>query len=106
MFKKRYFSVYGNFKTGLLYKLCLLTGIALVIIFGFIKIAGYFGESANNGLLFQMYELSNSTISESIIAFSVIFIGVGIILFFFNSQLEKLAKIADEIENDFKEDES
>ena len=104
MFKKRVFSVYGNFKTCILNKLLLTIGIALVAIFTFIKIAGFFGEGTNDGFLFQMNELSNSTISESIIAFSVIFIGVGLILFFFNCQLAKLAKIADEIENDFKEE--
>ena len=37
---------------------------------------------------------------DSMIAFSIIFLGVGVILYFFQCQFAKLAKIADEIECD------
>ena len=42
----------------------------------------------------------DKNIIESILAFSIIFLGLGFILFFLSLQFNKLAKIAKEIENE------
>ena len=55
------------------------------------------GEGSS-GILQQIYDLAQTTLPNSILAFSMIFLAVGIILYFFHCQFAKLAKIADEIE--------
>lgn len=57
-------------------------------------------DQNNTGFLQSFYELSQSGVADSIIAFSIVFLGVGIILYFFHIQFAKLSKIADEIENE------
>jgi TRAP-type C4-dicarboxylate transport system permease small subunit len=98
MFKKRYFSVHSDFKTGLFCKITIFLGILLLIISLFFIISGYIIGDGNSGILNQIYEFSNTTIPNSILAFSIIFFAIGVILYFFNCQFAKLSKIADEIE--------
>ena len=100
MLKKRYFSANSDFKTGFLCKLTLFLGILLLIVFIFLKVSSFMIEKESEGFLGQIYELTQTTIPDSILAFSIIFLGVGIILYFFHCQFAKLAKIADEIENE------
>ena len=100
MFKKKHFSVYDDFKTGLLYKIFLSLGLILLLIFVFFKGLSLFLDQESTGLPRLIYDFSHSGIIESIVAFSIIFLGVGIILYFFHCQFVKLAKIADEIENE------
>ena len=57
-------------------------------------------DQNNTGFLQSFYDLSQSRVADSIIAFSIVFLGVGIILYFFHLQFAKLSKIADEIENE------
>ena len=102
MIKKRNISVYDDLKTGFLYKFCLLLGIVLLAVYIILKIASLTLSEENVGPLQAFYDLSQSGIPEIALAFSIIFIGIGIILYFFNCMFAKLAKIADEIEN--KED--
>lgn len=83
MFKKKHFSAHGDFKTGLLYKFSLVVGLLLLCIFIFLKVSSF---------------QSNST--GSIIAFSILFLSIGGILYFLNRQFSKLAEIANEIENE------
>jgi hypothetical protein len=54
----------------------------------------------DTGFLQTIYDLSQSSVADSIIAFSIVFLGVGFILYFFHLQFVKLSKIADEIENE------
>ena len=100
MFKKRYFSAHNDFKTGFFCKFAFFFGIFLLIIFIFIKVSSYIIGKGSSGFLGQLYDLSQTTIPNSILAFSIIILFVGIVLYFFNCQLAKLAKIADEIENE------
>jgi len=48
----------------------------------------------------QFMIFSQSNKSGSIIAFSILFLSIGAILYFFHRQFSKLAKIANEIENE------
>lgn len=97
--KKRNISVKSDFKTGFFYKFCLMLGIVLLIIYlSLMTIPLFIGGKEGTSQLF--YELSQSDVSGSILAFSIIFLGVGVILYFFHCQFAKLAKIADEIEKD------
>jgi len=100
MFKKRYFSADNDFKTGFLYKLSFFLGLLLLVIFIFFKVSSFIIGEKNSGILNDIYYFAQSKYLESILAFSIIFIAVGFILYFFYSQFEKLAKIADEIENE------
>lgn len=87
MIKKRSVSVYSDFKTGILCKFFLIIGIILLLIY----IVQLFIDSI---------EISEN-ISGIILAFSILFIGVGIIVYFFNCQFAKLAEIANEVEHGF-----
>jgi uncharacterized membrane protein len=98
MFKKRYFSAHDDFKTGFLCKFTLFLGIFLLIIFIFLKISSFIIGKGSSGLVGQIYDFSQTTYPSSILAFSIIFLFVGVVLYFFSCQFAKLAKIADEIE--------
>ena len=97
--KKKYFSVYSDFKTRVLSKSMIVIGLVLLIIFIFLKILSIF--SINNiDLLKYFYDLSSTKFPGIIISFSILLISFGFILYFFNYQFSKLARIADEIEHD------
>lgn len=85
MLKKRNISVYSDFKTGFFCKFFLLLGLILLI----------FYVIQWRVLLITI----NENVSGIILAFSILLLGIGIIAFFFNRQLAKLAEIADEIEH-------
>ena len=104
MLKKRYFSAHNDFKTGFLCKFTLFFGIFLLIIYLFLKASSFIINSGTSGFVGQIYDFSQTTYPNSILAISMILIFVGIVLYFFNCQFAKLAKIADEIENEEFED--
>ena len=99
MFKERFFPAGHDFKTGILCKLCLFFGIIFLSLFIFLKIFSVVLTSDSSGFSLELYNISTSTVPDSLGAFATIFIGVGIILYFFQCQFAKLAAIADEIEN-------
>ena len=84
MVKKRNISAYSDLKTGFLYKFFLIIGG----IFLFIYII--------NWLL--SFNFINEAVSGTILAFSILFLGSGIILYFFFCQFSKLSEIAEEVE--------
>ena len=100
MFKKKYYSVYDDLKTGFFYKLTLFLGIILLVVYIFLRLVFLISKENDEGLLGFLYNLSQSGIADSIIAFSIVFLGLGIILYFFHCQFAKLAKIADELEKE------
>jgi len=103
MFKKRFHSVYSDFKTSFFCKLFLFIGIFFIIIFVLLKLINFFLNEGSSGFLKDLFVFSKTTYPESILSFSIIFIAVGIILYFFQCQFSKLAKIADEIEKEESE---
>ena len=100
MFKERRFSAHEDFKTGIFCKLSLFLGFFLLLFYVFLKIISLFIGQNNTGFIQTIYDLSQSSVADSIIAFSIVFLGVGFILYFFHLQFVKLSKIADEIENE------
>lgn len=86
MFKKKNISVYSDLKSGFFCKLFIFLGLILLIFYILLK----------TGILIGF----NENVTESLIAFSIIFFGLGILSFFLSCQFGKLAKIADEIENE------
>ncbi len=100
MFKERRFSAHEDFRTGIFCKLSLFLGFFLLLFYVFLKIISLFIGQNDTGFLQTIYDLSQSSVADSIIAFSIVFLGVGFILYFFHLQFVKLSKIADEIENE------
>ncbi len=100
MFKERRFSAHEDFRTGIFCKLSLFLGFFLLLFYVFLKIISLFIGQNDTGFLQIIYDLSQSSVADSIIAFSIVFLGVGFILYFFHLQFVKLSKIADEIENE------
>jgi len=100
MFKERRFSAHEDFRTGILCKLSLFLGFFLLLFYVFLKIISLFIGQNNTGFIKTIYNLSQSAVADSIIAFSIIFLGVGFIFYFFYLQFVKLSNIADEIENE------
>jgi hypothetical protein len=100
--KKRSFPVHYDFKTGLLCKFFLFIGSLLFILFIFLKIFSFLSIDKTQDLLGSIYHLSISNIPDTTLGFSIIFLGIGLILYFFQHQFAKLAEIADEIEQDEK----
>ena len=92
MVKTRYFSTKNDFKTGLLYKMFLMIGIILLIFY----------------ILQHTFNLVNNmeNIAGIALAFSILFIGGGLLLGFFSHLFSKLAKITDEIEKEMEDEES
>jgi len=97
MFKKKYFDTGYDFKTGFLSKIFFSLAVILLIIF---LILSFFSLSFNHstGIAKNLYEISISTIPETILSFSLIFFAAGFISYFFYRQFVKLAEIAEEIE--------
>ena len=105
MFKKRYFSVKHNFKTGLLCKLFIILGIILLAFAIFFTVIGLVLDDSSAGLLKELYDTASSTVPESLLSLAIISIAVGVIMYFFYCQFAKLEQIAEEIEKgeEFKE---
>jgi len=85
MLKKRNISVYSDFKTGFFCKFFLLLGLILLIFYVIQWIIPLIAINEN--------------ILGIILAFSILFLGMGIIAYFFNCQFAKLAEIAEEVEH-------
>jgi hypothetical protein len=100
MIKKRYFSTKNDFGTGLFYKISLILGFFLLFILLLLKLFSIIFYNNNNVFIQYLYDISQSTISDTLLALSIIFLGFGFILYFFYLQFKKLSDIADEIENE------
>ncbi|HWR63622.1 MAG TPA: hypothetical protein VN365_04380 [Candidatus Thermoplasmatota archaeon] len=86
MVKKHIFSAHNDLKTGFFCKFFLILGCILIIL--------YVVEIVAHPL-----NLSDDT-TGTILAFSILFVGLGLISYFFSCQFAKLSKIAEEVEND------
>lgn len=84
MVKIKKFSVYTDFKTGILYKIFLLIGFILIILY-FLEIL-----------------ILETKFSDILLSLSILFISFGLIIYFFNKQFNKLAAIAEELEDEDK----
>ncbi|HWR26988.1 MAG TPA: hypothetical protein VN377_00970 [Candidatus Thermoplasmatota archaeon] len=86
MVKKHIFSAHNDMKTGFFCKFFLILGCIFLIL--------YIVEVVTHPL-----NLSND-MTGTILAFTILFIGLGLIAYFFSCQFAKLSKIAEEVEND------
>jgi hypothetical protein len=86
MVKKHFFSAHNDLKTGFFCKFFLILGCILLIL--------YVVE-----IVVHPLNLSND-VTGSILAFVILFIGLGLISYFFACQFAKLSNIAEEVEND------
>jgi len=86
MVKKHLFSVHNDLKTGIFCKFFLILGCILLII--------YLVET-----ILHPIGLSDG-VTGTILAFAILSLGLGLILYFFSCQFAKLSKIAEEVEND------
>ena len=86
MVKKHLFSAHNDLKTGFFCKFFLILGCILLSI--------YLVET-----LLHPVGLSEGVIG-TILAFAILSLGLGLILYFFSCQFAKLSKIAEEVEND------
>lgn len=99
MFKKRYFSVNNDFRTGLFFKFFLFLGILFSAIYIFFKISLFITGENSAGFALELFKFSQTNIFNSILAFSILFYAIAVIFYYFNHQFSKLAKIADELDN-------
>jgi len=83
----------------------LFLGLFLLFVYIFLKIGSLLISRNDTSFLHLIYDLSQSSYMDSIIAFSIMFLGIGFILYFLHCQFAKLAEIADEIENENKDEE-
>lgn len=82
MVKNRNISAYSDLKTGFFCKIFLLFGSILLIFYIIQLIVSFIDEN----------------VAGIILAFSILFLGLGIISYFLHCQFAKLAKIAEEVE--------
>ena len=96
MFKKRYFSAHSDFKTGIYFKLSMLVGVVLLIIYGIFKIIALLIE---NGVFDSpdLYYFIQSY-ADIFLSISIIILIIGFISYFFYIQFTNLSKISEEIE--------
>jgi hypothetical protein len=85
--KKHVFSAHSNMKTWLLCKIFLVIGAVQLIIY-ILQIA------------FHFLPIDDSNTEGALLGFAILFLGLGLISYFFSCQFAKLSNIAEEIEND------
>ena len=101
LFKIRKKTVFDDFKTGITSKFFLFIGLLIIGVYIILKtIAAVVTIEETESLL---YILIHSYYLESIFALSIIFIGIGVILYFIHLQFAKLAKITKELERESNE---
>lgn len=101
--KIKKFSVYNDFKTGILYKIFIFFGLILNISYVILKIISLF--FSNIEYMNFLYNISITNFPNIVISFSMLFISFGLILYFFHRQFIKLAEIAKDIEIEEKKEE-
>ena len=81
MFEKKLFSAKHDFKTGTLSKISFIFGAICLALFIFFKIISAIVTDGSEGIVYQLYELSISQTSDTLAAFGIILIAVGIIFY-------------------------
>jgi hypothetical protein len=86
MVKKHLLSAHNDLKTGFFCKFFLILGCILFIIYLVVTLLHPVGLSDG--------------VTGAVLAFAILSLGLGLILYFFSCQFAKLSKIAEEVEND------
>jgi uncharacterized membrane protein (DUF4010 family) len=98
--KKRYFSPSYDFKTGFTYKICFIFAALFLLFIILLKVISVIFSNASEGVIGYLNELASSSFIDISIAFVILLLGVGVILFFFYKQFKKLADLVEEIEKE------
>lgn len=76
----------------------LCIGIILLAFFIFFTMVSIIFSESNTGFTKQLYDISKSTVPESLLSLSLISLAASVIMYFFSWQFAKLEQIAEEIE--------
>lgn len=98
MVKKKNFSAHYDFNTGFLSKFFIIFGGVLLCLAVLFSIISVFLPDQPLGISSFFSNVIDSGFIDISFALSIIFIGVGFILWFLHRQFSKLADIADDIE--------
>ena len=102
MIRERHFSVKNDFRTGLFSRLFFIFSIFLIILLVFILSIGFVFSSETSGFFGFVAGLYHSSLVDILVAFLIISLGLGAILFFFKKQFAKLDEIAKEFEDELE----
>lgn len=97
--KKKYFSAFNDYKSGVISKISIILGLVLLFVYIILKILGFLLNNVEHGFIDSFYSFLVSGRLEVIAAFSVLLLAAGIIFYFFKVQFTKLADIAKDVEN-------
>jgi len=100
MFRERHFSVQNDFRTGFFSRLFFIFAFILFVLIIFITIIGISFSNETNGIIGVIVGLYHSSIIDVLLAFLIIAVGLGGILYFFNRQFAKLNEIAKELDDE------
>jgi hypothetical protein len=84
MAKRHLVSAHSDLKTGFFCKFFLILGGILVALY----------------LIFIFFRVLGEDVAGAILAFAILFLGFGCVLYFFSCQFAKLSRIAKEVESD------
>lgn len=108
MIRKKFFSVKNDFRTGVLSRVFLALAFILFFCIVLIITIGILFANETNESIGLVVSLYHSSVIDILLAFLIITVGLGGILWFFKRQFVKLDTIANEYEeetNDQNEDE-
>jgi len=100
MRRENHFSTQNDFRTGIFSKLFFVFSIVLVIFLIFIAGIGTLFSNETNGVIGFIVGLYHSPVMDILLAFLIITVGLGGILYFFKKQFAKLDEISKEVEDE------
>ena len=100
MIRKKFFSVKNDFRTGILSRVFLALAFILFFCIMIILTIGILFSNETNGIIGIVVGFYHSSVIDILLAFLIITVGLGGILWFFNRQFVKLDIIANEFDED------
>ncbi len=97
MIRKKHVPMPNDFRTGFFSRLFFVVAFILLLLVLCIASIGIFFSSVTIGIIGFIVGLYHSSILDTLLAFLIITIGIGGILYFFNRQFAKLDEIAKEL---------
>ena len=91
--------MYNDFSTGLASKWLIFFGVVLFIVYGICTAIHFFIADQSEGFFALCSGFVNAGYNDIILAFAILSVGIGLLLWFFHRQFSKLAEIAEDIES-------
>lgn len=104
MIKERHFSVNNDFHTGFFSKIFFILAFIIFLVVMFCVIIGLLFPTETSGIIGLIVGIAQSSTVDMLVAFLIITLGIGFILFFFKRQFDKLDEIAKEFEKEFQDE--